>query len=84
MKKVVLTYLVVITIFISNALCFGNEEKSHICFRAVDADKDGKVTFQEFKEIYGDDKVKFKAIDLNDDGKLSHDEYHQFLGHGSS
>ena len=84
MKKFVLPYLVVITIFISNALCFGNVEKSHICFRDVDADKDGKVTFQEFKKIYGDDKVKFEAIDLNDDGKLSHDEYHQFLGHGSS
>ena len=84
MKNVVLTYLVVVTIFISNALCFGNEEKGHICFRAVDADKDGKVTFQEFKEIYGDDKVKFEAIDLNADGKLSHDEYHKFLGHGAS
>ncbi|MFC1811344.1 EF-hand domain-containing protein [Thermodesulfobacteriota bacterium] len=83
MKNCVLTYLVVITLFISNALCFGNEGKSHICFRVVDADKDGKVTFQEFKKIYGDDKVKFEAIDLNDDGKLSHDEYHQFLGHGS-
>ncbi len=84
MKSFILTYLVVITIFISNALCFGNEEKSHICFRAVDADKNGKVTFQEFKEFYGDDKVKFEEIDLNDDGKLSHDEYHQFLGHGAS
>ena len=77
-------YLVVIAIFISNAYCLGNEEKSHICFKSVDADKDGKVTFQEFKKIFSDDKVKFETIDLNDDGKLSHDEYHQFLGHGAS
>jgi Ca2+-binding EF-hand superfamily protein len=84
MKNFVLTFLVIFTILTSNALCFGDKGKDHICFRAVDADKDGKVTFQEFKEIYGDDKVKFKAIDLNDDGKLSHDEYHQFLGHGAS
>ena len=61
-----------------------NEEKRHICFKYVDTDKDEKVTYQEFKKIFGDDKTKFKAIDLNDDGKLSHDEYHQFLGHGAS
>jgi len=84
MKMFFIMSLVVITMFMSNALCFGNEEKSHICFRAIDADRDGKVTFKEFKDFFGDDKVKFDAIDLNNDGKLSHEEYHKTLGHGAS
>ncbi|MBW1804680.1 MAG: EF-hand domain-containing protein [Deltaproteobacteria bacterium] len=75
---------VVITMFISTAFCFAAEKKGHICFRTVDADKDGKVTYQEFKNTFGDDKAKFKAIDANDDGTLSHEEYHKSLGHGAS
>jgi len=83
MNKFLLLCLVVITIFISNTFCLANEEKDHICFRVVDKDKDGKVTFQEFINVFGDDKTKFEAIDLNDDGNLTHDEYHQSLGHGA-
>jgi len=59
MRKIVLTYLVVITIFISNALCFGNEEKSHICFRAVDADKDGKVDLNDDGKLSHDEYHQF-------------------------
>ena len=83
MNKFLLLYLVVMTIFISSAYCLAKEEKDHICFRVVDKDKDGKVTFQEFMKVFGEDKKKFEAIDLNDDGNLTHDEYHQSLGHGA-
>ena len=82
MKNFVLKCLVII-MFMSAALCYGIEEKKHICFRVIDADKDGKVTFQEFKKFFGDEKAKFDAIDLNNDGKLSHAEYHKSLGHGA-
>ena len=84
MKNCFLMFIVLITFFTLNTFCLGNEEKGHICFRVIDADKDGKVTFQEFMKVFGDDKGKFNKIDLNDDGNLSHDEYHQSLGHGAS
>ena len=84
MKKTLFFAIVVIIIFISNAFCLGNEKKDHVCFRIIDADKDGIVTLQEFTKIFGDDKSKFDEVDLNNDEKLSHDEYHQALGHGSS
>ena len=83
MKKTLFLSIVVIIIFISNGFCFGNEKRDHVCFRIVDADKDGIVTLQEFTKILGDDKLKFDEVDLNNDGKLTHDEYHQALGHGS-
>ena len=64
-------------------ICKANESKDHVCFRALDSNKDGMVTFQEFKRAYGDDKEKFNMADENKDGKLTHDEYHDLLGHGS-
>ena len=83
MNKLLLLCLVVGIISISNNFCFAEEKKDHICFRAVDKDKDGKVTFQEFIKIFGENKKRFETIDLNDDGNLTHDEYHQYLGHGA-
>jgi hypothetical protein len=82
-KKQFIWSVIVVTLLIPNAVCFGGESKDHICFRAIDTDQDGKVTFEEFKVVLGDDKEKFKTVDLNQDGTLSHDEYHQYLGHGS-
>ena len=58
--------------------------KKHICFKSIDANRDGRVTFEEFKKFFGEDQRKFDATDLNSDGKLSHDEYHKSLGHGAS
>ena len=83
MKRTLIFSIFVIIIFISNAFCLSDEKKEHICFRSVDADQNGMLTFQEFVKMFGDDKVKFDKVDLNDDGKLSHEEYHQALGHGS-
>lgn len=60
------------------------EEGDHICFRRIDANKDGIVTFEEFAVHYGKDEQKFKAADANGDGRLVHDEYHGFLGHGAA
>ena len=83
MRKCVFICLMVSAILISSTLCFGNEDKDHICFRKIDADKDGIVTFQEFKKVFGDDKAKYDKIDLNCDGKLIHDEYHVSICHGA-
>ena len=63
---------------------WANEQKDHICFRALDADQDGLVTLAEFAKYYQNDEAKFKAADVDQDGKLTHDEYHDLLGHGSS
>ena len=84
MKKSYVLCLVLIAILGSLSVCYGNEEKGHLCFRVIDADKDGAVTFQEFNKYFGENKKQFDEIDLNSDGKLSHDEYHESLGHGNS
>ena len=68
----------------SVALCLADESKDHVCFRALDSNKDGMVTPQEFEQVYKNDKEKFNKADVNKDGKLTHDEYHNILGHGSS
>ena len=67
-----------------STVSFGNEDTGHVCFSVIDADKDGAVTFQEFKEYFGDHREQYDGIDSNGDGKLTHDEYHDSLGHGAS
>lgn len=59
------------------------EKVDHICFRRIDADRDGKVTLKEFAVHYEAGEGKFKAADSNKDGVLTHEEYHDFLGHGA-
>lgn len=83
MKSILITCLVALTIVISITICWADEEKSHICFNTVDADKDSKVTFKEFSVYFGNNQDKFNQVDQDGDGKLSHDEYHKSLGHGA-
>ena len=83
MKSIFIACLVALTIFISTIPCSADEEKGHHCFNTVDADKDSKVTFEEFAVYFGNHKVKFNKVDQDGDGKLSHDEYHKSLGHGA-
>lgn len=63
--------------------CAAAEGPGHICFRQIDSDHNGKVTFEEFAKHYGEDKKKFTLADVDGDGELTHDEYHDFLGHGA-
>jgi len=74
---------VIFAVLINVGFCFGDENRDHICFRSIDTNHDGIVTFQEFKEVLGDDKSKYDEIDSNKDGMLSHEEYHKILGHGA-
>jgi len=83
MKKLTVFILMIIISIISANLCLANEKKNHTCFRIVDSDKDGEVTFQEFEKFFGKDHERFKEADLDKNGTLSHDEYHELLGHGS-
>ena len=76
--------LIVIFLTSSVALCLADENKDHVCFRVLDSNKDGMVTFHEFEQFYKNDKEKFNEADVDKDGKLTHDEYHNILGHGSS
>ena len=83
MKKTSAIFLITIFLTSSVALCLADENKDHVCFRVLDSNKDGMVTFQEFEKFYGNDKEKFNDADMDEDGKLTHDEYHNILGHGS-
>ena len=48
-------------------------------FGDMDPDRDGKVTFQEFKTYFPKtDEKAFAAIDLNQDGAIDHGEWHDF------
>jgi hypothetical protein len=84
MKIIIATLFVTIFLTTSVAITRADEKKDHVCFRVLDSNKDGVVTYQEFEAVYGDEKDKYDAADLNKDGKLTHDEYHDLLGHGSS
>ena len=83
LKKTATELLIIIFLILSVALCFANENKDHVCFRVLDSNKDGNVTFQEFEKYYGNDQEKFNTADKDEDGKLTHDEYHHILGNGS-
>ena len=80
-------FTVMLSIFLLTGFIFpawADEKKDHICFRALDADQDDRVTLEEFEKHYGSEEAKFKAADADQDGKLTHDEYHDLLGHGAS
>jgi hypothetical protein len=48
-------------------------------FGDMDPDRDGKVTWKEFKAYFPkSDEKAFSAIDLNKDGGVDHDEWHAF------
>ena len=83
MKKTGAVLLIFILLTSSAALCLADEKKDHICFRVLDSNKDGEVTFQEFENFYENENEKFKDADKDEDGKLTHEEYHNILGHGS-
>lgn len=45
----------------------------------MDTQKDGRVTWEEFKAYFPQAEPKvFAAIDLNKDGAIDHDEWHTF------
>ena len=83
MKKLIVFLLIIIISISSANFCLANETKNHVCFRIVDSNKDGEVTFQEFEKYFGNDNESFNEADLDKNGKLSHDEYHELLSHGS-
>lgn len=83
--KIIAAICITVVFFTAAAsLCPAAEKKGHVCFRVVDADHNGEVTFQEFEKVYGNDPETFESADVDKDSKLTHDEYHQMLGHGSS
>ena len=82
--KISISVFVATLLFTPITISVADENKNHVCFRTLDSNKDGFVTFEEFEQVYENDKEKFKMADGDKDGKLSHDEYHDLLGHGSS
>ena len=78
----ILLLVLMLTVFVS--VCWADEEKDHVCFRALDSNQDNLVTLQEFEKYYSGEEAKFKDADADKDAVLTHDEYHDLLGHGSS
>jgi len=84
MMRILTVLMLAIFVLSIGAPVLANENKDHVCFRALDANQDGQVTLQEFEAVYNDAADRFKAADADKDGKLDHDEYHDSLKHGSS
>lgn len=83
MKRLTVFFLMIMLSIIAANFCLADGKKNHTCFRNVDTNKDGNVTFQEFEKFFGNDIERFNAADLDKNGKLTHDEYHKLFGHGS-
>ena len=84
MRKFGILAIVCCTLLIAADQLGADEQKDHVCFRAIDANQDGSVTYPEFERFYKDSDDLFKTIDLDKDGLLSHEEYHESLGGGAS
>ena len=84
MLKTVAVMLGLCLLLVMGSPAPADENKGHVCFRALDADQDGQVTLQEFERFYKDAVDRFEAADADKDGKLTHEEYHDSLGHGST
>lgn len=84
MRKGLIFLCLLVILMLWLGLGVSGEGRDHICFRSLDVDSDGKVSFEEFSAHYGKDEKTFKDADGNGDGLLTHDEYHGFLGHGAA
>ncbi len=79
MKKKMVLLLVILLTATTLSLCSADDHADgHICFKRIDADHDGIVTFEEFKLFFGDDKETYKIMDQDSDGILTHDEYEEY------
>ncbi len=82
MFKIVFSVVVALVMFFGIDSSFAQKkDRPHMkCqerFKAMDVNKDGKVTFDEFKKVkhpHGNTKEVFKAKDKNNDGYLTMDE----------
>ena len=83
MRILALILIAAVAVF-SAGVAVADESRDHICFRALDANRDGEVTPQEFEKHYENAQETFDKADKNKDGRLTHDEYHDMLGHGAS
>ena len=84
MSRLSAVVLAALSLALASPWSLADEKRDHVCFRTLDADQDGRVTFQEFEEYYGSDPSPFKAADADQDGTLTHEEYHGLLGHGAN
>lgn len=83
MKQFLSVAIVTVFFLLFTAASYSQAMQDHICFKKVDADQNGEVTYSEFKKIFEDGKEKFHRIDTDQNGVLTHDEYHKSLGHGA-
>ena len=83
MRSLALISIAAVMVF-SAGVALADESRDHVCFRALDANRDGEVTLQEFEKHFENDRESFDKADRNKDGRLTHDEYHDMLGHGAS
>jgi hypothetical protein len=60
------------------AMLPAHASESGVSFKAVDADKNGFLSLDEFKDK-GMDHLAFRAADINGDAQVDPDEYDKYL-----
>jgi Ca2+-binding EF-hand superfamily protein len=65
-------------LLLSLAMLPAYASESSVSFKEVDADKNGFLSLDEFKEKDMDD-LAFRAADINGDGQVDPDEYDNYL-----
>ncbi len=84
MKTLILPALLIVSFMltpmtVAAVTASDSPEKDHICFRRIDTDSDGRMSFEEFIPFFGKDRAKFDSMDDDKDGNISHDEYEAWL-----
>ncbi len=84
MKPFILSILLLVSLLltpvtVTAVAASDSPEKDHICFRRIDTDSDGWMSFEEFIPFFEEDRAKFDSMDDDNDGKVSHDEYEAWL-----
>ena len=72
----IFTLISAMTLVGGNVALAAHEEEGHICFFAIDTDKDGRMTIEEFQTAYPNASTEsFERFDADSSGDVSHDEY---------
>jgi len=80
MKQFIRFWLALFVLISPLSFCFADDSaEDHICFKRIDSNHDGIVTFKEFEKFYEKDLKKFQKMDQDSDEKLTHDEYEEYL-----
>lgn len=73
-----ITHIPIAALLLGVAMLPAYASEAGVSFKEVDADKNGFLSLDEFKDK-GMDDLAFRAADINGDGQVDPDEYDKYL-----